>query len=108
MAKEMTSDTNEAMLAAERIEQIAQLESEIETRRVEINRLQIDTMKGQAEKYAEECKDESYEPDIQSESLRKSLGELIVIWEQRLGENRSGIKKISTNCLLLSDSIIVV
>lgn len=92
------------MLAAERIEQIAQLESEIETRRVEINRLQIDTMKGQAEKYAEECKDESYEPDIQSESLRKSLGELIVIWEQRLGENRSGIKKISTKAQLNKDN----
>lgn len=93
----MQSDANEAMLAAERIERISQLESEVETRRAEINRLQeIHAMKGQATNDAEKSKGKSNDPAIQSESLRNSLRDLIVLWEQRLSDNRSAIKKIST------------
>ena len=74
----MQSDANKATLAAERIKRISQLESEVETRRAEINRLQeIHAMKGQATNDAEKSKDESNDPDIQSESLCNSLGGLL-------------------------------
>lgn len=86
-------------LSSEKIKQIAQLESEIESRRAEIDRIRIDAVGGRqvVDKYVVENRDESNEPATQFEpDLREeSFGEILVLWEQPAAENRGGVKKIA-------------
>eukprot|EP00584_Thalassiosira_punctigera_P013849 CAMPEP_0172554302 /NCGR_PEP_ID=MMETSP1067-20121228/53979_1 /TAXON_ID=265564 ORGANISM="Thalassiosira punctigera, Strain Tpunct2005C2" /NCGR_SAMPLE_ID=MMETSP1067 /ASSEMBLY_ACC=CAM_ASM_000444 /LENGTH=284 /DNA_ID=CAMNT_0013342641 /DNA_START=99 /DNA_END=953 /DNA_ORIENTATION=- len=97
----MQLNANEAMLADEKMKHIAQLESEIEARRDEINRLRIDAAGGEVHKDGvDERRDETNELSIQSvsalreESFREdSFGEIIVLWEQEADE-QNGVKKI--------------
>ena len=81
----MQSDANEAILAAERIERIAQLESEIETKRAEIERLQNHAKEGRANNDVDENEDESNDPENKSQPLHILLGRFMVL--------RSGAKK---------------
>lgn len=92
-SKTIQSETNEVTLAAERIEQIAQLESEIEERRAEIDRLRIDVATGRAsDDFEDNRDDELNDPSItlsDSASREEPLGDIIVLWEQPVADDRS-------------------
>eukprot|EP00581_Thalassiosira_minuscula_P019433 CAMPEP_0183717590 /NCGR_PEP_ID=MMETSP0737-20130205/11171_1 /TAXON_ID=385413 /ORGANISM="Thalassiosira miniscula, Strain CCMP1093" /LENGTH=402 /DNA_ID=CAMNT_0025947063 /DNA_START=186 /DNA_END=1394 /DNA_ORIENTATION=- len=73
------SSANNAMISTERNQRISQLELEIENRRDEIHQLQgLDAV-------AASPSEKSNDDPLQ----KQSLGELIVLWEQRLSENRT-------------------
>jgi len=67
---------------------------------------QIDTMEDQGNNNdQEESEEESNESAIQPESLRKSLGDLIVLWEQRLSENRRQRNKDNASTTTADDDV---